>query len=114
MVSFSKVMDAIVKFAEEEIFPGMTEVQEIAARVAVSWAFDSADAALNLLADNKVARAFGFIDSNKNIDAARALGYLRTQLQRKKKIQITVPILGKFSFVPEDVDKILKYIEEGK
>lgn len=114
MVSFNKVMDAIVKFAEAEIFPGMTELQEIAARVGVSWLFDSADAALDLLASNKIAIAFGFIDSNKNIDAVRALKYIRTQIQRKQKLQITIPILGKFSFVPEDVDKILGFIEEGK
>lgn len=112
MVSLDKVMDAVFKFAEEEIFPGMREIQEVAARSAAAWMFDSADAALDLIAQNKVARAFGFVDANKNIDALRALKYLRAQLERKQKITVTVPILGTFTFVPQDLDKIMKYMEE--
>lgn len=112
MVSLDKVMDAVFKFAEEEIFPGMREIQEISARAAAAWVFDSADAALDLIAQNKIARAFGVIDGNKNIDAVRALKYLRAQLERKQKITFELPVLGTFTFVPQDLDKIMKYIEE--
>lgn len=112
MVSLEKVMDAVFKFAEEEIFPNMQEIQEMIARSAAAWVFDSADAALDLIVHNKVARAFGFIDGKKNIDALRAIRYFRVQLERKQKITVTVPILGTFTFVPQDLDKIMKYIEE--
>ena len=112
MVSLNKVMDAVLKFAEEEIFPGMKEIQEIVARGAAAWAFDSADVALNLLVENKVARAFGFIDGNRNIDAVRALKYLQAQIARKQMVTISVPLLGVFTFVPEDIDKIIAYVKE--
>lgn len=112
MVSLNNVMDAVFKFAEDEVFPGMGELQEIGARTAAAWVFDSADAALNLLVQNKVARAFGFIDADRNIDAVRALKYFRTQLERKQKVSVSVPLLGNFTFVPEDIDKILSYMKE--
>lgn len=113
MVSLNKVMDAVFRFAEEEIFPNMREIQEIVARSAAAWIFDSADTALDLLVQNKIARAFGFIDGNKNIDALRALKYFRVQLERKQKLTVTVPALGTFTFLPQDLDKIMKYIEEA-
>ena len=112
MVSLDKVMDAVFKFAEEEIFPGMKELQEIGARAAAAWVFESADAALSLIVENKFARAFGFIDGERNIDAVRALKYLQAQIARKQKVTISIPLLGVFTFVPEDIDKIIKYIKE--
>ena len=112
MVSLNNVMDAVFKFAEDEVFPGMGELQEIGARAVAAWVFDSADAALNLLVQNKVARAFGFIDADRNIDAVRALKYIRAQLERKQRVCISVPLMGSFTFVPEDVDKLLSLIKE--
>ena len=112
MVSLNRVMDAVLKFAEEEIFPGMKELQEIGARAAAAWVFDSAEVALDLLSQNKIARAFGFIDADKNIDAVRALRYIRTQLERKQRVCISVPLMGSFTFVPEDVDKLLSLMKE--
>lgn len=112
MVSLDKVMDAVLKFAEKEIFPGMREIQEIVARSAAAWIFDSADVALDLISQNKIARAFGFVDANKNIDALRALKYLRAQLERKQKLTVSLPVLGTFTFVPEDIDKLTDLIKE--
>ena len=112
MVSFEKLAAAIIKFIESEIIPSMTAGQEILARVAIAWILDSGSAAVELLAQNNAAKAFAVIDEKKNINAERALGYLKV-LAQKKKLEITLPILGRFVFGPEDIDAIQALLKEA-
>ncbi len=112
MVSFEKLAAAVIKFIESEIIPSMTAGQEILARMAIAWVIDSGNIAVDLIAQNSWAKAFGVVDSKKNINADRALGYLRT-IAQKKKLEFTLPIFGHFSFGPEDIDTIQAFLKEA-
>lgn len=112
MVSFEKLAAAVISFIESEIIPRMTTGQEILARLAIAWIMDSGSAAVDLIAQNSMAKAFGLVDSKKNINADRALGYLRT-LAQKKKLEFTLPIFGRFAFGPEDIEKLQDLLKEA-
>lgn len=112
MVSFEKLAAAIIKFIESEIIPSMTAGQEILARVAIAWILDSGNIAVDLIAQSSWAKAFGVVDSKKNINADRALGYLRA-IAQKKKLEFTLPIFGHFAFSPEDIDAIQAFWKEA-
>lgn len=112
MVSFEKLASALIAFIESEIIPNMTAGQEILARLGIAWILDSGNIAVDLISQNSIAKAFGVVDSSKNINADRALGYLRV-LAQKKKLEFTLPILGRFAFGPEDIDKIQNLIKEA-
>lgn len=111
MVSFEKLASALVMFIESEIIPNMTTGQEILARVAIAWVLDSGNIAVDLMAQNAWAKAFGVVDSKRNINADRALMYLRT-IAQKKKLDFTLPIFGRFAFGPEDIDKLQDMLKE--
>lgn len=111
MVSFEKLAAAVIAFIESEIIPSMTTAQEILARMAMAWLMDSGSIAVDLIAQNNWAKAFGVVDSKKNINADRALGYLRA-IAQKKKMEFTLPIFGHFTFGPEDIDKIQELLKE--
>lgn len=111
MVSFEKIAAAVIAFIEAEIIPSMTAGQEILARLGIAWILDSGNIAVELLAQNSIAKAFGVVDSKKNINADRALGYLR-MLAQKKKLEFTLPIFGRFAFGPEDIDKLQSLLKE--
>ena len=111
MVSFEKLANAIVAFVESEIIPNMTTGQEILARVAIAWALDSGTIAVDLLSQNSWAKAFGIIDSKKNINAERALMYLNA-LAQKKKLDFTLPVFGRFAFGAEDIEKLQRFLKE--
>ena len=111
MVSFENLAAAVIAFIESEIIPSMTTAQEILARMAMAWVLDSGSIAVDLIAQNSWAKAFGVIDSKKNINADRALGYLRA-IAQKKKMEFTLPIFGRFAFGPEDIDKIQELLKE--
>ena len=111
MVSFEKLAAAVIAFIESEIIPSMTVGQEILARMAMAWVLDSGAIAVDLIAQNSWAKAFGVVDSKKNINADRAFGYLRA-IAQKRKMEFTLPILGRFAFCPEDIDKIQELLKE--
>lgn len=112
MVNFERLSQAIISFIESEIIPSMTTGQEILARVAIAWLLDSGNIAVDLIAQYPWAKAFGIVDSNKNINADRALMYLRG-IAQKKKIEFTLPVFGHFVFGPEDVEKIQALLKEA-
>ena len=112
MVSFEKLAAAVISFIESEIIPSMTTGQEILARLAMAWVLDSGNAAVELIAQNSIAKAFGLVDNKKNINAERALAYLRT-IAQKKKLEFTLPIFGRFAFGPEDIEKIQALLKEA-
>ena len=52
-----------------------------------------------------------FIDGNINIEK---LGSdLRREIDKKGKMQLSVPGFGKFSFTAADVDKLMSYMKEA-
>lgn len=112
MVSFEKLAAAVLSFIESEIIPSMTTAQEILARMAIAWVLDSGNIAVDMIAQNSWAKAFGIVDSKKNINADRALMYLHA-IAQKKKMEFTLPIFGHFVFGPEDIEKLQSLIKEG-
>ena len=112
MVSFEKLASAVIAFIESEIIPNMTAGQEILARLGIAWILDSGSIAVDLIAQNSIAKAFGVVDAKKNINAERALGYLHI-LAQKKKLEFTLPIFGRFAFGPDDIDKIQAILKEA-
>lgn len=112
-VSFERILDGTVRFFNEEIAPGMNDWQEIAARIVIGRIFETRENLQAQLAANGLVRAFGIMDAAGNVDAERLLAELRRELERKKKLQLSVPGFGKFTFTPEDVDKLRRHILEG-
>lgn len=111
MISFEKLASAILAFLEDEIIPNMTVGQEVIARMGIAWVIDSGAVAVDYISQMGWAKAFQIVDKNKNINADRALGYLRIMAQ-KKKLEFTLPILGHFAFGPEDIDKLKSLMED--
>ena len=112
-VSLEKILDGFVRFANEEIIPGMNDWQEIAARIAIGRVYEAQENLKAQMAASGLVRAFGIMDSAGNIDAERLLADLHREVMKKKKMQLSVPGFGRFTFGPEDVDRLRRYILEG-
>lgn len=112
-MTLEKVLDGAVRFINEEIVPGMSDWQEVAARIAIGRIYENQSGVMQMLSQNGIVRAFGIVDADGNIDIERLGADLRREINKKEKMQLSVPCFGKFSFTAADVDKLMSYMKEA-
>lgn len=107
---FNKVLDGLLKYIDTNIYSGMNEIQEIAARIIVGRVVGGKDTLKNTLMDNGFVRTLSIIDSDGMIDVDGILGDLKKEIAKKEKLCISIPMFGKMTFTPSDVDVLHKTI----
>lgn len=109
-MEFEKVLNGILKYMDGEIYSGMNDWQEMAARIAVSRMMKSSDKLKNALCNNTFIRTFAIIDENGSVDIDGLYSDLKEQVNNKGKIEVTLPLFGTFKFTASDVDKLYSAI----
>ncbi len=112
-MKYERVIDGIAKYLDREIYPTMSDVQMILARMAVARLLNNKNALKEFLANNPIMQTFAIMDTEGNVDIDAIASELKTQLSAVGKIRIDTKILGAYTFYPDDVDKILAVIKEG-
>jgi hypothetical protein len=105
------VIDGIAKYIDREIYTGMNDIQELMARVVVGRMIDNTEAIKEALVSNGIIRTFGIIDSEGMVDVDSLARDVKREIERKGKLVITLPMFGKMTFMPEDVDAIYRCIK---
>jgi hypothetical protein len=62
---------------------------------------------------NPFVKTFGIIDDAGVVDVEGLMNDIRTQIAEKGKLEITIPMFGKFTFRENDVDRLRQMIMEG-
>lgn len=107
---FEKVMDGIYTYMDEEIFAGMNDWQDFMARVMVGRILGNQDDVKEMLMHNGFFRTFGIMDSDGMVDVHAIATDIRRELSKKEKITFELPLFGKMTFTPADVDKLYRHI----
>ena len=113
MIEFNRVVDGLARYANGHIFLNMNEWQEILARIAVGRIIGNPEVLKQNLINNGVVRTLAIIDSEGNVDLEPLCLDLRREIERKGRISFEIPMFGKMSFVPEDVNEIYREITGG-
>jgi hypothetical protein len=108
-----KVFDALAKYIDSELYPRMNDFQEFAARVLVGRVLENKDEIKDSLVNNGYIRTFGIIDYDGMVDVEGLASDIKREISRKGKITFSVPMFGKMTFVPSDVDIIHQLIVGG-
>lgn len=108
--NIKKVIDGIVKYIDKEIYSGMNDLQEFAARVLVGRFIGNEKNVEELLMNNGFLRTFGILDSDGMIDVKELACDIKRELEKKEKISVSLPMFGTWTFVPSDVDLLYHYI----
>ena len=112
-MEFERVLDGVVRYINREMYVGMNDLQEVVARMAVGRVINNRATIKKALIDNPVIRTFGVISEDGMVDVDVLAAELKEQVIAKGKVQIAIPFIGKFTFVPEDIDKILMEIKRS-
>lgn len=113
LYKFEKVVDGIAKWIDSEMYPKMNDVQELVARMFVGRVMVNSEHIKKALEDNGIVRTFGIIDSDGMVDVDSLVADLKREISRKGKLSIYIPMFGKMTFVPSDVDELYRHITTG-
>lgn len=108
---FEKVIEGISKYIDKEIYAGMNDVQELVARIFVGRIIDNMEGVKKTLIDNGFVRTFGIIDGEGMVDVDALAKDIRREVERKGTLVVSIPMFGKLTFVPTDIDAILNTIK---
>ena len=110
LYKFEKVMEGISNYINAEVYSGMNDLQEIAARIVIGRLIGNEETIKKALVNNGVIRTFGIIDGEGMVDIESLAKDLKREIERKGKLVVNIPMFGKLTFVPDDVDTLYKYI----
>ena len=107
---FEKVIDGMSKYINDEIYAGMNDLQEFAARVIVGRIINNQENVKEMLINNGFIRTFGIIDTEGMVDVDSIANDIKREISRKEKITFNIPMFGRMTFKPTDVDMLYRHI----
>ena len=107
---FETVLDGISQYINDELMSRMNDLQEFGARVLVDRVINNQDTVKEYLVNNGFIRTFGIIDSDGMVDVIGLARDIKKEIAKKNKITFTVPMFGKLTFEPSDVDSLYYHI----
>lgn len=110
-MKLDRVLNGVARYLDKEIYAGMNDWQEILARIAVSRILDNKN--IENLMNNPYMKTFAIADTEGNIDVDGLYRDLKRLIQAKGKVEITLPMFGKFTFTESDVDCLYSCIVGG-
>ena len=112
-MSFERVINGINRYINSEIYSTMNDWQEIIARIAVSRMIGNTEQLKHNLTSNGFIRTFAILDENGTVDVEGLARDIRSQIESKGKMTISLPLMPSLTFKPEDVDVLYRYIMEA-
>ena len=110
---FEKVIDGISKYINNNnLYSKMNDLQETIARFAVGRVITNQATIKEVLVNNGFIRTFDIIDRDGMVDVDALASDIKREISRKEKITIDIPVIGKLTFVPADVDTLRNTIVE--
>jgi hypothetical protein len=107
---FEIVIEGLLKYINNNIYPGMNELQEFAARVVVGRLTSNTESLKEIITNNGFIRTFGFVDEDGMVDVESVATDIKREIERQEKISFTIPMLGRYTFKPCDVDVLYRTI----
>ena len=113
MVSFNHVLDGLTRYLNKNFYANLNDWQEIVARLAIGRITENAETLKQSLQANPFVRTFAIFDSEGNVELEPIMRDLKREIERKGKLSVEIPMFGKISFLPQDIDEIYREITGG-
>ena len=111
-MNFEKVLSGIIRYIERYIYPNLTDWQEVVAGTAIDKLYESRADLFNLIKGNHIYKMMLGMNSDGNIDVDSLAKKIKSKIEKKGKVEVSLPMKIKLTFTPDDVDSILAVIKE--
>lgn len=112
MITIDQAMRGAVRFFDAVAAPHMSDAVAFLSGVGLSLLASGTKQDLLVLKDNLWIKAMRVMDETGNIDIDRLYDAARSRIDGKK-ITVPIPIIGDLTFLPDDLDKLYKYMQEA-
>lgn len=107
---FETVIDGISQYINDELLDHMNDFQQFGARVIIGRIINNQEELKEFLVKNGFIRTFGIIDNDGMVDVASIMYDIKKEISKSDKITFSIPMFGKFTFNPSDVDVLYYHI----
>lgn len=111
-MTYEAVIQGIINYLNKEILSTMADWQAMLARIAISRVLTVKDGFKASVTGNAFLQSMGVVSVDGMIDVDGLMRDLKEQIGLVGKLEIEIPVFGKYGFTPEDVDTLYKYIKE--
>lgn len=113
MITFLQLKNGAIKYLDLEM---LNKIQDMTTKILVG-AFliateQKMESLFNSIKDNQIIKAYGLIDEKGNIDIDMAYDCLKKSMNNNN-IEFNLPILGKTTLTPTDIEKIHTYMVQA-
>jgi hypothetical protein len=112
-MKLEKVLHGVARYIDSEVYAGMNDIQELVARLFVGRVVEKADDIKWALVENSIVRAFGIVDAEGDVDIDLLMHDIKREVEKKGKVSISIPMFGKLTFSPSDIDVIHRFVMEA-
>ena len=112
-MSYEAVIQGIINYLNKEILSTMADWQAMLARIAISRVLTVKGGLKDAVTGNTFLQSMGIVSVDGMVDVDGLMRDLKEQIGLAGKLEIALPVFGKYAFTPEDVDVLYKYIKEA-
>lgn len=112
MVAYTKVIDGIAKYVDEEIVKKLIGYQKWIVGAGAGIMLNKSTNIFNNLKNNPLIKSMELINENDEIDIETIYQEIKKQAQ-KSAVTVDIPLAGTFTLNEQDVDKLYGLIKGG-
>ena len=105
-----KIIHGLSKYIDAEIYSNMNDLQEFAARVMIGRLIANEKGLEETLVNNGFIRTFGIVDGDGMVELEDLVEDIKRELNKKGSLSVSIPMFGKLTFKPADVDVMYRHI----
>lgn len=113
MVTKDALKNGLLSYIDSDIIPHLSNPGKWGISALIFIFLSKFEVFLNEIQKNSLFKSLGIIDENGMIDADLLTNALISSAEKYGKLTLTIPLLGTFTFLKEDIEKVRDNIIEN-